>query len=202
MPWQPLRRCTEPGCNRRVKSGKCEEHRRAAWRAEDARRGHRRARGYSRQWDKYRALYLKKIRYVCVVWLRVFIRQPLWWITLSPSMAVVMFSSGLSGTIRHCARRATTVRRHGKIQPRKRTVRRACIASRKNGRHIVTTGCMAMMTEQEQNRLIRGLIRQRDLWKTQETGHKANRTGRIERTTAKRLTDRDREVMECFRNRW
>ncbi|EFI4369453.1 HNH endonuclease, partial [Escherichia coli] len=21
MPWQPLRRCTEPGCNRRVKSG-------------------------------------------------------------------------------------------------------------------------------------------------------------------------------------
>ncbi|MCU7302622.1 hypothetical protein N6N68_26545, partial [Escherichia albertii] len=22
------------------------------------------------------------------------------------------------------------------------------------------------------------------------------------RTTAKRLTDRDREVMECFRNRW
>ncbi|MDO2635087.1 hypothetical protein Q2V12_26480, partial [Escherichia coli] len=30
---------------------------------------------------------------------------------------------------------------------------------------------MAMMTEQEQTRLIRGLIRQRDLWKTQETGH-------------------------------
>ncbi|HAW5734239.1 HNH endonuclease, partial [Escherichia coli] len=22
MPWQPLRRCTEPGCNKRVKSGK------------------------------------------------------------------------------------------------------------------------------------------------------------------------------------
>ncbi|MDO1548579.1 hypothetical protein, partial [Escherichia coli] len=52
---------------------------------------------------------------------------------------------------------------------------------------------MAMMTEQEQNRLIRGLIRQRDTWKTQETGHKANRTGRTKRTTAKRLTDRDRE---------
>ncbi|EFI6336193.1 HNH endonuclease [Escherichia coli] len=43
-----------------MKSGKCEEHRRAAWRAEDARRGHRRARGYSRLWDKYRAMYLKK----------------------------------------------------------------------------------------------------------------------------------------------
>jgi P27 family predicted phage terminase small subunit len=58
MPWQPLRRCTEPGCNKRVKSGKCEEHRRAAWRAEDARRGHRRARGYYldeiavRQWKE------------------------------------------------------------------------------------------------------------------------------------------------------
>ncbi|MCA4026929.1 hypothetical protein LDZ15_13690, partial [Escherichia coli] len=25
---------------------------------------------------------------------------------------------------------------------------------------------------------------------------------RTKRTTAKRLTDRDREVMECFRNRW
>ncbi|MCA7507979.1 HNH endonuclease, partial [Escherichia coli] len=25
MPWQPLRRCTEPGCNKRVKSGKCED---------------------------------------------------------------------------------------------------------------------------------------------------------------------------------
>ncbi|MDR8289881.1 HNH endonuclease, partial [Acinetobacter baumannii] len=23
MPWQPMRRCTEPGCNKRVKSGKC-----------------------------------------------------------------------------------------------------------------------------------------------------------------------------------
>ncbi|EFB2286047.1 hypothetical protein L3E15_002320 [Escherichia coli] len=61
---------------------------------------------------------------------------------------------------------------------------------------------MAMMTEQEQTRLIRGLIRKRDTWKTQETEHKANRTGRTKRTTAKRLTDRDREVMECFRNRW
>ncbi|HAM7019291.1 TPA: hypothetical protein IB944_000006 [Escherichia coli] len=61
---------------------------------------------------------------------------------------------------------------------------------------------MAMMTEQEQTRLIRGLIRQRDTWKTQEIEHKANRTGRTKRTTAKRLTDRDREVMECFRNRW
>ena len=60
MPWQPLRRCTEPGCNKRVKSGKCDEHKREAWRAEDARRGHRRARGYSASWEKYRAQYLKR----------------------------------------------------------------------------------------------------------------------------------------------
>ncbi|AUU87945.1 HNH endonuclease [Enterobacteriaceae bacterium ENNIH3] len=60
MPWQPLRRCTEPGCNKRVTSGKCEEHQRQAWRAEDARRGHRRARGYSAAWEKYRLHYLKQ----------------------------------------------------------------------------------------------------------------------------------------------
>ncbi|EJO2709643.1 HNH endonuclease [Salmonella enterica] len=59
MPWQPLRRCTEPGCNKRVKSGKCDEHRRATWRATDARRGSRRERGYSATWDKYRIYYLK-----------------------------------------------------------------------------------------------------------------------------------------------
>ncbi|EFH0850198.1 hypothetical protein BI426_005527, partial [Escherichia coli] len=51
---------------------------------------------------------------------------------------------------------------------------------------------MTLMNEREQNRLIRGLIRQRDAWKTQETGHKDKASGRAERITAKRLTDRDR----------
>ena len=60
---------------------------------------------------------------------------------------------------------------------------------------------MTLMNEREQNRLIRGLIRQRDAWKTQETGDKDKSSGSAERITAKRLTDRDREVMECFRNR-
>ncbi|EGE7941614.1 HNH endonuclease, partial [Escherichia coli] len=60
MPWQPLRRCTEPGCNRRVKSGKCEEHRRSARQQQDSRRGSSRERGYTRQWEKYRAMYLSK----------------------------------------------------------------------------------------------------------------------------------------------
>ncbi|MDA5210215.1 HNH endonuclease, partial [Escherichia coli] len=60
MPWQPLRRCTQPGCNRRVKSGKCEEHRRSARQQQDSRRGSSRERGYTRQWEKYRAMYLSK----------------------------------------------------------------------------------------------------------------------------------------------
>ncbi|EOZ9943446.1 HNH endonuclease signature motif containing protein, partial [Escherichia coli] len=58
--WQPLRRCTQPGCNRRVKSGKCEEHRRSARQQQDSRRGSSRERGYTRQWEKYRAMYLSK----------------------------------------------------------------------------------------------------------------------------------------------
>ncbi|WP_241569399.1 HNH endonuclease signature motif containing protein [Rosenbergiella collisarenosi] len=59
MPWKPLSRCTEPGCNKRVTSGKCEEHQRVYWRAEDKRRGNRRERGYTNAWDKYRLQYLK-----------------------------------------------------------------------------------------------------------------------------------------------
>ncbi|EIH22464.1 hypothetical protein EC12264_1359, partial [Escherichia coli 1.2264] len=46
------------------------------------------------------------------------------------------------------------------------------------------------MNEREQNRLIRGLIRQRDAWKAQETGHKDKASGRAERITATRLNDR------------
>ncbi|WP_370548140.1 HNH endonuclease [Edwardsiella tarda] len=59
MPWQPLRRCTEPGCNRRVKSGKCEEHKREARKIQDERRGSRRERGYSNAWEKYRLQFLQ-----------------------------------------------------------------------------------------------------------------------------------------------
>lgn len=59
MPWQPLRRCTEPGCNKRVKAGKCDEHKRAAQRQQDERRGGRRERGYSASWEKYRLQFLK-----------------------------------------------------------------------------------------------------------------------------------------------
>lgn len=59
MPWQPLRRCSEAGCNVRVKSGKCDTHKRAASRQQNARRGGRRERGYTDKWDKYRLVFLK-----------------------------------------------------------------------------------------------------------------------------------------------
>ncbi|HIG8798071.1 TPA: HNH endonuclease [Raoultella terrigena] len=59
MPWQPLRRCTEPGCNVRVKSGKCDLHKRDARRNVDSRRGTRTERGYSNRWGDYRLQFLK-----------------------------------------------------------------------------------------------------------------------------------------------
>lgn len=59
MPWQPLKRCSYPGCNKRVKSGRCDEHRREARQQQDSRRGSRRERGYTVAWDKYRLNYLK-----------------------------------------------------------------------------------------------------------------------------------------------
>lgn len=59
MAMQPLRRCTYPGCRQRVKSGRCDEHRREARREQDSRRGSRRERGYTHTWDKYRLIYLR-----------------------------------------------------------------------------------------------------------------------------------------------
>ncbi|HGJ5883467.1 HNH endonuclease [Arsenophonus nasoniae] len=60
MPYQPLKRCTEPGCSTRVKSGKCEAHKRAARRRVEKQRGTHTQRGYSSQWAKYRLIYLKE----------------------------------------------------------------------------------------------------------------------------------------------
>lgn len=66
MPYQPLRRCTEPGCNQRVKSGKCDQHKRQANAALTASRGTRTTRGYSNRWGEYRLRYLKE-HPLCVV---------------------------------------------------------------------------------------------------------------------------------------
>jgi len=52
MPYQPLRRCSYPGCRNKVKSGRCEEHK-----PKDNRPSSR-ARGYDHKWSKYRAQYL------------------------------------------------------------------------------------------------------------------------------------------------
>lgn len=50
------------------------------------------------------------------------------------------------------------------------------------------------MTEHEINRLIQGLQRSRDSF--------IQRYGKTpEQVTGKRMTQRDRELMECFRNR-
>ncbi|AOM42431.1 HNH endonuclease signature motif containing protein [Xenorhabdus hominickii] len=55
MPWQPLKRCSYPSCKQRVKSGRCEEHRRE----QNRQRGTRTKRGYSNRWSRYRLMYLK-----------------------------------------------------------------------------------------------------------------------------------------------
>jgi hypothetical protein len=49
------------------------------------------------------------------------------------------------------------------------------------------------MTEQEQQRLISGLIKQREAWQPARQ--------RAQKPVAKRMSQRDRELMECFRNR-
>lgn len=59
MPWQPLKRCTYPSCNKRVKSGRCDEHKRLANAKTTEQRGTRTTRGYSNRWGKYRLIYLK-----------------------------------------------------------------------------------------------------------------------------------------------
>ncbi|MGV6989489.1 HNH endonuclease signature motif containing protein [Testudinibacter sp. P80/BLE/0925] len=53
MPYQPLRRCTYPGCRNKVQSGRCEEHKPKDNRLTASQRG------YDSHWTKYRAQYLK-----------------------------------------------------------------------------------------------------------------------------------------------
>ena len=53
MPYQPLRRCSYPGCRNKVKAGRCEEHKPKDNRPNSS------ARGYDHKWSKYREQYLK-----------------------------------------------------------------------------------------------------------------------------------------------
>ncbi|ERT11881.1 HNH endonuclease [Photorhabdus temperata] len=75
MPWCPLKRCAYPGCKQRVKSGRCDEHKREARRVQDSKRGTRTARGYSNQWGQYRLMYLKA-NPLCVICLKANIYTP------------------------------------------------------------------------------------------------------------------------------
>ncbi len=54
MPFQPLRRCTFPGCRNKVRSGRCEEHKPKDTRPTANKRG------YDHNWSKYRFQYLKQ----------------------------------------------------------------------------------------------------------------------------------------------
>ncbi|ELH5809914.1 HNH endonuclease [Salmonella enterica] len=64
MPYQPLRRCTFPGCRHRVTSGRCDEHRQ-----KDDQRGTAAQRGYDHRWRVYRAQFLSA-NPLCVICLR------------------------------------------------------------------------------------------------------------------------------------
>lgn len=57
MPIQPLKRCSYPNCRNRVKSGRCDEHKRD--KQQDKARGTAAQRGYNHRWQIYRAEYLR-----------------------------------------------------------------------------------------------------------------------------------------------
>uniref|UniRef100_A0A3B0LZ02 HNH nuclease domain-containing protein n=1 Tax=Arsenophonus endosymbiont of Trialeurodes vaporariorum TaxID=235567 RepID=A0A3B0LZ02_9GAMM len=110
MLYQPLKRCTEPGCSTRVKSGKCEEHKIEARRRVDEQRGTRRERGYTPQWDKYRLIYLKA-HPLCVMCESKGIYTPAKIVDhIIPIEGEVMYCSGGKITINHCVRDVITAK--------------------------------------------------------------------------------------------
>ena len=60
MPSAIKTRCRFPGCNRAVRDRFCDEHRRATWRAADARRATPAERGYDARWRRLRAWYIRQ----------------------------------------------------------------------------------------------------------------------------------------------
>ena len=59
MPARSLRPCAAPGCTALVVTGRCEVHRAADRRAQDAARGSTTERGYDWQWRKLRVAFLR-----------------------------------------------------------------------------------------------------------------------------------------------
>ena len=59
MPRAAKRPCTYPGCGLLTDTGRCERHRIAERKAQDARRGNSSERGYGSRWQKARASFLR-----------------------------------------------------------------------------------------------------------------------------------------------
>ena len=59
MPSRPLRPCRHPGCPELTRDGYCETHRAEA-RTYERHRGSAHSRGYDREWEAFRAQYLKR----------------------------------------------------------------------------------------------------------------------------------------------
>lgn len=60
MPSIPPRPCSWPGCVALTIAGRCEQHRSAARKQSDARRGSSTERGYGYRWQKVSAAYLRE----------------------------------------------------------------------------------------------------------------------------------------------
>lgn len=60
VPNKALRICTYPGCNRLVKSGRCDEHIAIHQKLIDSRRGSPTSRGYDNRWYKYSKWFLNQ----------------------------------------------------------------------------------------------------------------------------------------------
>lgn len=59
MPNAPARPCTYPGCGRLTLKGRCDQHRRTEAKQYDKARGSAHERGYTSQWTRYRAAWLR-----------------------------------------------------------------------------------------------------------------------------------------------
>lgn len=59
MPNAPARPCTQPGCGRLTFKGRCDQHRKQQLQQQEERRGSRHERGYTSEWYRYRAQYLR-----------------------------------------------------------------------------------------------------------------------------------------------
>ena len=60
MPYKLKRLCAAPGCPKLTHAARCQAHTRENRQAYDQRRGSAHERGYTWQWQKYRAAYLQR----------------------------------------------------------------------------------------------------------------------------------------------